>query len=127
MPRVEIPLQEPGPNGFIASLTFTAADAANDHFFDNSSGRVELHIRNDDNAGKTVTVVAVSDPFGRVTDHSVVMAATGGGASEMGHVPPLSPTAWNQRGVGVLGQVFVDITDAVDLSFAAVKLPLGRP
>lgn len=123
MPRVEIPLQDPGQNGKIDELTWTAGDAANDHYFDNSSGRVVLLVRNDDTSAKTITVVSVADPYGRTSDHSMSVDATGGGASQVAFVPFLPATAWNQRGAGDLGRVHIDLADATGVSFAAVKVP----
>jgi hypothetical protein len=124
MARVEIPIQAP-TSYKIDELTWTAADATNDHYFDNTSGRVTLLIRNDHTVAQVVTVISVADLYGRTGDLAPSVDPTGGGASSVGVVGPLPPAAFNQRGAGDLGRVHVDITDDTALSFAAVLWPVA--
>lgn len=112
MARVDIPVQEAGFISEIDQLTFTSADAANDHSFENS-GKEVLLVKNDDASSKTVTVVSVADPYGRTEDLSVVVPA-----NSVGFVNLLLPSLFNQSD----GTVHLDLTADTSLSFAAVRV-----
>jgi hypothetical protein len=118
MPRVQIPIQEMGPNGGgDDSIAWTSGDAANDHYFDNSSGKVRLLMRCTDAAPKTATVASVADEYGRTGDKTITCPATSG----FSMYGPFPPHLFNQRGASDLGRVHVDLADATGVSFAAVK------
>jgi len=110
--RVVIPLQSIAGNGAsIATITWTSADASNDHYFDNTSSQVLLFIKN--GAGtRTVTVASVADPYGRTGDLSIVCTANGYSVAG-----PFPPFLFNQAAA----KINIDITDGTSLFFAAVK------
>lgn len=114
MSRVQIPLQVLGANGGgDDDVTFTAGDAANDHYFDNTSEQVLLIMKNTNGSSKTATVISVADPFGRTGDKTVTCPATTG-ISVYG---PFKAALFNQT----TGYVHVDLTDATNVSFACVQ------
>lgn len=98
--------------GSIDEITWTAGVAADDIEFVND-GKTLLLVKDAGGAGgKTITVVATSDPYGRTVDDSITTAA--GGISIGG---PYSKTLWNQSD----GTVHVDFAVDTDLTLAAVK------
>jgi hypothetical protein len=114
MTRVAVPLQSLTPNGgYDVDLAFTAADAGNDHYVDNSSGKVLIAIKNDSGSPITVT-------FSGVNCTDVTVAAAAGALAMAG---PFPPALFNQIAAGELGRLYFGITDATSLSFAAIKLP----
>lgn len=114
MPRTNIPVTTlPDHGGTGADVSFTAADAANDHSFTND-GRTLLLIKNDDASPKTVTGVAVADPFGRTVNTSWAV-----GANSVRLVGPFSPELFSQSD----GTMHVDITADTSLFFATLRLP----
>lgn len=99
----------------IDELTFTAADATNDHEFVND-GQTLLLVKNQHSSAQAVTIVSVADPFGREEDTTMSVDA-GNVDPKVGIAGPFSPSLFNQAG----GLVHVDITDDTALEFAAVK------
>lgn len=103
--------------GGIDDLTFTAADAANDHYFPNS-GKTRLLVRNMDSSPVTVTIVSVTDIYGRDGDITLTVPAIAAGVPGLGYAGPFNTTLFNQRATADLGNVHVDITSDTDLDFA---------
>ncbi len=117
MPRTQIPLQEVGVNGAgIDNITFTAADAANEMYFDNTSGKVLLVAKCTDGTQKTATILSVADKLGRTGDKTVTTPATTG----LSVYGPFPAEGFNQGGADI-GRVHVDITTATGFSLAALK------
>jgi hypothetical protein len=117
--RVEIPLQTvPANGGKNDGITWTAADADNDHFFDNTSGNVLLVARNDAVGTKTVTIPSVADPYGRTKDTTLTVPAIASTIPGNSIAGPFPPARFNQTGA----QVYVNITDATTLYFAAIQI-----
>ena len=114
MARTAIPIQDVPFQGSIDNLTWTAADAVNNHEFDNN-GHVLLLARNTDAAGKTVTVVSVADEYGRTGDKAITVPATTGYAT----AGPFKPSLWNQSGTG---KTNVNVSAATGLSLAAIRI-----
>lgn len=117
MARTAIPIQVLQPNKAIADISFTAADAVNNHEVVND-GRTVLVFKNTDTAAKTVTIKSVPDIFGRSGDLVVNVPASTG----LSLVNMLLPSIWNQRGAGDLGKVHIDVSAATGLSLAAIRL-----
>lgn len=117
MARTALPIQQIPRNGSIAGVSFTAADATNDHEFPND-GNTFLIVKNTDVAAQSVTVVSVPDEHGRTGDLTISVPANGGVAV----TSVFRPAIWNQSGADA-GKVFVNITTATGLSLAAVRLP----
>lgn len=119
MPRVVIPLQEIGANGSgIDSISFTAADAANDHYFDNTSEQVLLLVKCTDATPKVTSGMSVADILGRTGDKTITTPATTG----LSIYGPFPAGGFNQRGAADLGKVFVDLVTATGVSYAALKV-----
>jgi hypothetical protein len=117
MARTALAVQTAGPHGAVLDdITFTAADATNDHEFVNS-GREVLLMKNDDASPHTATVVSVTDERGRTGDETITC-----GASDICIVPFLDPSVWNQRATADKGKVFVDLTVDTSVSFAVVRI-----
>lgn len=106
---IDIPIQAIGYLGSIVAITFTTADAGNDHDFDNS-GNDFLWIQNDGGGAVQVTVVSVADPFGRTGD--IVMSV---GAAARGVAGPFPQPLFNQSG-GRRVNVLLDIDTSVTLA-----------
>lgn len=105
--------------GGINNLTFTAADAANDHYFPNN-GKVRLLARCLDASPHTVTIVSVTDSYGRDGDITLTVPAAVAGVPGIAYAGPFDPGLFSQRGADDLGNVHVDLTDDTDLAFAVV-------
>lgn len=103
--------------GGINDLTFTAADATNDHYFPNN-GKVRLLVRCTDASPHTVTIVSVTDRYGRDGDITLTVPAATGANPGLAYAGPFDPGLFSQRGADDLGNVHVDITDDTDLDFA---------
>ncbi len=113
MPRTALTVQTIPPHGGgIQSITFTAADATNNHEFEND-GRTMLLAKCTDASSKTVTVVSVPDLYGRSGNLAMVVPATTGEAI----AGPFPPGLWSQSN----GRVNVDVSAATGLSLAAVR------
>ena len=119
MPRTDIPVQTIAAFGAeIDSITWTAADAANDHEFKNN-GRVFLLARNNDASVHTATIISVpnASTFNRSGDQSMVTPAAAGGLQGSSIGGPYPPTGFNQAD----GVVHVDLTTDTTLWYAAVE------
>ena len=114
MPRTAIPIQEVPNQGSIDNIVWTAADAANQHEFDNN-GHVQLLAKCTDASVKTVTVVSIADEHGRTGDKAIAVPATTGFAI----AGPFKPSIWNQGGTG---KTNVNVSAATGLSLAAVRI-----
>lgn len=121
MARVNIPLQALAAHGGgDDAVTWTAADATNDHSLDNSSGKVLLLVRNDAaSPNATITVVSVADEYGRTGDKTITCPAIASSMPGLSVYGPFAPGLFNQPG----GLLNVDVVTATTLFFAAVKLP----
>lgn len=108
---VNIPVQVTlSANGSaIAGLTWTNADLAEGNEFLNSGEEVVI-IRNTTAGSRTVTFVSVPDPFGRLGNLAVVVAA--GGVAFAG---PFKPGIWSTA------QGRVELTVSADVTFAVVR------
>lgn len=117
MPRTQIPLQEVTANSPLdQDVAYTAGDAANGMYFDNSSGNVVL-LMTSSAGGKTATLPSVVDQYGRLGPLAPAPAA-----GKTAWVGPLRPALYNERALADLGRVHIDITpDATGVAFAAVK------
>lgn len=119
MPRVAIAVNDmPAYGAGLDSLTWTDADATNNHEFVND-GKTLLLVRNRNAAGRTATIVSVADPLsGRTGDKVRTVAATTG-QSVAG---PFEPRIWNQSD----GKVQVNVSASAsssDYQLAAVRIP----
>ena len=122
MARVTVPINTVPPNGTgLNNLTFVAADATSDHEFDND-GATLLVVKNTGVGVGTVTVVSVTDPYGRTKDTTLTIPALTGSDPGLAVAGPFLPAIWNQAGA----KVFVDLTTATGLSLAAVRMSLPR-
>jgi len=111
-------LQELSANGGgDDSISFTAGDATEDHYFDNSSGKVRLIMKCTDGTQKVATIVSVTDENGRTGDKTVTCPATTG----ISIYGPFKPALFNQIAAADLGKCFVNLTDATGVSFACIK------
>ena len=116
MPRTDIPVQQMASHGAgLSDVQFTAADDTNDHSFIND-GNVLLMMKNVSAGIKTADIISIANRWGRTGDQTLTCPATTG-ISQAG---PFPKSVWNQSG----GVVHVDLTDDVDISFAAVRLPI---
>lgn len=119
MPRTELTVQAIPAHGLaLEDITWTAASAADDHYFENS-GRELLLVQNEDASSHDITVVSVADSAGRTGDDTI---STGAGDESIGG--PYPPELWNQSGSD-LGHVHIDIGAGEDTSvvLAVVQLP----
>lgn len=115
MPRVIIPVQELTENAQVdASITFTAGDASNNHYFLNT-GR-EVLIMQSSAGGKTATITSVADEDGRTGDLTLAPAAGIIGAAGF-----FNPSLFSQGGSGDLNKVFVELDADTGVSFAVVR------
>ncbi len=117
MPRTAIAVQVAGPNGLaLDDITFSAADATNDHEFVNS-GREILLMKNDSGGALTADAKSVIDEHARLGDQTLTAAA-----ANISMAGPFSPAVWNQRAAADAGKVFVDLTVDTSLTFAVIQL-----
>lgn len=118
MARTQLTVQTISKSAELEDLTWTAASAANDHYFLNS-GREVLLVKNGDASSHAITVTSVADPWGRTGDHTIT---TGAGDNSIDGF--FEPAVWNQRGSSHLGQVFVDVGAGEDTNmYLAVVRP----
>lgn len=112
MARVSLTVQDiPANGGTLDDITFTAADATNDHSFEND-GRCLVLVKNDDASSHTVDVISVADEHGRTGDRTITA-----GAGDICISGPFLPANWNQSG----GVVHLDLTDDTSMSLAVVR------
>src|SRR4051812_15603767 len=102
----------PPGNGYLASFTWTAADAANGMSFPND-GNITLLIKCTDGSSKTTTVLSVADAYGRTGDLAVVTPPTTGFSA----VHHLVPSLFNQSD----GSVYLNFSAATGLSVAVIR------
>jgi len=115
MGRTAIPVQSiPAFGGALEDVSWTAADAANDHEFVNN-GRTLLAILNTGAAPKTVTVVGVANIRTFNVAPSLDVDTTN---AKQSYVGPFPMDAFNQSD----GKMHVDLADDTGLAFAAVSL-----
>jgi hypothetical protein len=115
MARTSIPVQQLAAFGEgDENVTFTSADAANDHSFV-LRGDELLIVKNDDAAGKDITFVAPSDSYSRsrgAGDNDKTVPA-----SSIGVFGEFDPSVYRQSD----GTMHIDITADTSLSFAVVR------
>lgn len=115
MARTNIPVQEvPLHGAALDDVSFTAADATNDHEFVNT-GREILVMNNGDASQRTATVVSVADENGRTGDQDLAPAA-----GEISVAGPFPTSLWNST----LGKVYVNLSPGEDanVTFAVLRL-----
>ncbi len=111
MARVDIPVQSLSPNSHFVG-TETASDDTNDHSMVNDGHTILLAVNRASNT-PTVTIVSVSDQYGRTGDIAQALTAT-----TVRVFGPFTPKAnWNQSD----GTVQVDVT-GTDTSVAFTAL-----
>ncbi len=113
MPRVDIPVEGLSPNGnFIG--TETSADDTNDHEMVNDGNTILIAINRAADT-PSVTIVSVSDEYGRTGDIVQVLVAT-----ELRVFGPFKPKAnWNQAN----GKVNIDVVGtATSVAFTALRI-----
>lgn len=118
MARTSIAVQTvPAHGAALDDITFSAADATNDHDFVNT-GRELVLMKNDDSSQHTATIVSVADEHGRTGDQD--MAPDAGEISIAG---PFPPSLWNSEA----GKAYINLGAGEDTSvtFAVVRL-LGK-
>ena len=109
MARVTVPLQSLDPEDSVV-LTYTAADATNDHAFTNT-GRVVLLVKNGGGGAVQVTIVSTPDARGRTGDEVRSVAA---GADAL--FGPFARQGWNQADE----TVYVDLDADTGVELAAI-------
>lgn len=115
MARTSIPVQEvPLHGAALDDISWTAADATNDHDFANT-GREILLMKNGDASQHTASVISVADQHGRTGDQDLAPAA-----GEISAAGPFEPSVWNSE----LGKAYVDVGVGEDTSvtFAVLRL-----
>jgi hypothetical protein len=116
MPRTVIPIQTLPVHGGVDNLiTWTAASAANDHYFENT-GKELLLMRSTAVGAKSATVISVADPYNRTGD----TAMAPDGDTIVAIAGPFNPVIWNQIGADA-GHVHVDLTVDANIEFAVVR------
>jgi hypothetical protein len=106
-------------NGSLEAITWTPADATNQHYYVDAGDTV-LMARNADATTKTVTVVSVADPeLGRTGDKAMVVPAAVSGASGVVFFGLPTPTAWRQPGGG---KINVNVSASTNLQLAAIQI-----
>jgi hypothetical protein len=98
-----------------AAITYAAADAVNNMQFLND-GNTQLLVKNGGSGPCTVTVHSVSDPYGRIGDLVLTVAADTDQTA-----PVLDPLIWNQQGAGEVNNVFVDFSEGSSVEVAAIR------
>jgi hypothetical protein len=113
MPRTAIPVQTLGATTLeLEDVAFTAADAANDHEFENN-GRSFLIVKNDSGGPQTTTIVSQKTELRGSPNKSIVTAASKISVSAL-----LPTDIFNTA-----GKVNVDLTADTSISYAVVSLP----
>lgn len=116
MARTAIPVQEVPINGAaLDDISWTAADATNDHEFENTGREIVLQ-NNADGSQQIATVVSVADQYGRTGDQALSAAA--GEISVAGPFKPIS--IWNSES----GKAYIDVAAGEDanVTFAVLRL-----
>jgi hypothetical protein len=116
MGRTTIPIQITGRLAANANITFTAADGANNHEFDNSSEKVILFLKNTNGSTHVVNIKRPATIDGAtLADLSLTVPATTGFMV----VGPFPKGIYNQTG----DKVYVDVPAApTSLSLGLLKL-----
>lgn len=118
--RTTIPVQTVSPSTGLQSVTYTAADAANNHIVAND-GNTQIIVINCDVAAKTVTIHSVPDENGRTGDIILIVPAASGSVCALGMSPRLPPALFSQQNSDA-GSVYVDVSAATNLKLAAVHV-----
>lgn len=114
MPRVLITTNTVAPNVALDTITWTPANATDNHFYV-AEHDVILVARNTDAAPKTVTIVSVAEPrYGRTGDKAITVPA-----SELAFFGVASPEAWRQPNSA---NVHVNVSAATNLMLAALRI-----
>ncbi len=111
MARVTVPLQTLDPEDSVV-LSYTAADATNDHAFTNT-GRVLLLVKNAGGSSVTVTIVSTPDARGRTGDEVRAVAAATDAL-----FGPFPRQGWNQSDESV----HVDLSADTSVQLAAIVI-----
>jgi hypothetical protein len=98
-------------------ISWTAASAADDHYFVNTGGEILL-AKNNDSGSHVATLVSVADPYGRTGDETITVAA--GALKALG---PFPPELWNQSGSQ---NIHLDIGTDEDTSVSFAVLRIQR-
>lgn len=99
-------------------VTWTAADAANGHTYQDAGDTVLL-LKNTDSAAKTVTIASVPEPsFGRTGDVVIVVPAATGSDPGMAVFGLPDAQAWDQPG----GTINVNVSAATGLFLTALQV-----
>ncbi len=114
MARTAIAVQVIPKNTELDDITFSAGDAANNHYWLNSGK--EILLMKSTNGSLAAVVDSVADEHGRTGDVTLTP-----GAGEISAAGPFNPAVWNQRGASDLGRVHMDIADATNVTFAVVR------
>lgn len=119
MARTPITVNVLPKNGSLEAVTWTPADATNNHSYPDAGDTILL-CRNADAAAKTVTVVSVADPYlGRTGDKAMNVPAAVAGASGVTMFGLPTGVAWRQPG----GQTInVNVSAATNLHLAAIQI-----
>lgn len=119
MARTLIATVKASKNKATNPLTWTAADATNNHYYVDAGDTILL-MKNTDSAPKTVTVSSVAEPnYGRTGDQVIVVpAATGTDPGTAAFGLP-SPEAWRQAGTS---NINVNVSAATGLFLTALQV-----
>lgn len=119
MPRTNIPTVVAQRNKALNPLTWTPADAANNHVY-TDAGETLLLMKNTDSAAKTVTVASVADPYyQRTGDIIITVPAASGGDPGMAVFGLPSSEAFRQPGGSLIN---VNVSAATGLSLTALQV-----
>jgi len=114
MARTAIAVQTIPKNSVLDDITFSAADAVNNHSWINSGK--EILLMKSTNGALTAVISSVTDEHGRTGDITLTP-----GAGDTSAAGPLEPAIWNQRAAADLGKVFMGLSDSTNITFAVVK------
>jgi hypothetical protein len=119
MARVKITTSDLLFNRSLESVTWTPADATNNHYMVHD-GQCILLARNSDATSKTVTIVSVADPrLRRLGDAQILVAASTGGVNGVAFYGLLPADGWRQTGTT---NVNVNVSAATGLSLAVIRI-----